>query len=193
MLDGEPGGEDNEFTPAQRNALAIINNCIYRHKVLRINYTTYDLRRAQDSLNPHTHSDIMVLSHKDAENPHPYWYARIIRIFHVDVRYHGLEIPDHAAKRIDLLWVRWFARHTHSKCGWAVRRLPRVGFYPQDDPNAFGFIDPDDVVRTVHLIPAFRFGRTTALLPPSIARCKSDNDEDWDWYYMNMYVLQLLQ
>ena len=159
MLSGEPG---DKFTQAQCNALAIINNRIYCHKVLHINYTTYDLQRAQDLLNPHTHSDIMVLSHEDTENPHPYWYARIIGIFHVDVRYHGPEIPDHAPKCIDLLWVRWFARHTHSKCGWAVCHLPRVSFYPQDDANMFGFIDPDDVVHGVHLIPAFRFGRCHA-------------------------------
>ena len=124
MLSGEPGNEDDEFTQAQCNALAIVNNQIYCHKVLRINYTTYDLQWAQDSLNPRTHSDVMVLSHEDTENPHPYWYAQIIGIFHVDVRYRGPEIPDHAPKRIDLLWVRWFACHTHSKCGWAVCRLP---------------------------------------------------------------------
>ena len=103
MLAGEPGGEDDKFTQAQRNALAIINNRIYRHKVLRIDYMTYDLRQAQDLLNPRTHSDVMVLSHEDTENPHPYWYARIIGIFHVDVRYHSPETPDHAPKRIDLL------------------------------------------------------------------------------------------
>lgn len=183
-----------EFTQAQRNALAIINGRIYRHKVLRINYTTYDLRRAQDSLNPRTHSDIMVLSHedleKDLENPHPYWYARVIGIFHVDIRYNGPEIANQQPKRIDFLWVRWFARHSRSKYGWAARRLPRVGFYPRGDPNAFGFINPDDVIRAVHLIPAFRYGRTTELLPPSIARHESDNDEDWDWYYVNMYDIQ---
>jgi len=193
MLAGEPGSEDDEFTQAQHNALTIINNRIYRHKVLRINYMTYDLRQAQDSLNPCMHSDVMVLSHEDTENPHPYWYTRIIRIFHVDVQYHGPETPNHAPKRIDLLWVCWFTCHTHSKCGWAVCRLPQVGFYPQDDANVFRFIDLDDVIRTVHLIPAFRFRCTTALLLPSIAHCKSDNDEDWDWYYVNMYVLQLLQ
>ena len=43
MLSGEPGDEDDEFTQAQRNALAIVNNQIYHHKVLRINYTMYDL------------------------------------------------------------------------------------------------------------------------------------------------------
>jgi len=184
-MPGGDSGEELEFTQAQRNALCIINNRIYRHKVLRINYTTYNLRRAQDSLNPRTHSDIMVLSHEDIENAHPYWYARIIEIFHIDVRYSGPEIANQP-KRIDFLWVRWFARHTHTRCGWAVRRLPRVGFYPHSDPNAFGFLDPGDVIRAVHLIPAFCFSRTKELLPPSIARRKSDNNEDWDWYYVNM-------
>ena len=82
------GNEDEEFTPGQHNVLSFIKNRIYRHKVLRINYTTYDLRRAQDLLNLHMHADVMVLSHEDTEdieNPHPYWYARIISVFHVNV------------------------------------------------------------------------------------------------------------
>ena len=152
MLSGEPGDKDDKFTQAQCNALAIVNNRIYRHKVLRINYTMYDLQRAQDSLNSRTHSDVMVLSHEDTENPHPYWYAQIIGIFHVDVRYRGPEIPDHAPKRIDLLWVRWFARHTHSKCGWAMRRLPQVGFYPQDDAKC-----SDSSIRTMSFVVSISF------------------------------------
>lgn len=188
LIPGSMAKDEVEFTTAQRNALLLINNCIYRHKVLRINYTTYDLRRAQDSLNPRTHSDIMILSHEDLENAHPYWYARIIGIFHVDVQYRGPELHKHAPERIDFLWVRWFARNRNLKTGWAMRRLPCIGFYPQGETEAFGFINPEQVVRAAHLIPAFRFGRTTALLPPSIARRKCDNDEDWDWYYVNMFV-----
>lgn len=62
--------------------------------MLRVNYTTYDMRRAQDSLNPRVpgHADIMVLSpeNEDENNdPHPYWYARIIGIFHAHVRHIG--------------------------------------------------------------------------------------------------------
>ena len=36
-----------------------------RHKVIRINHTTYDGRLNQDSLNPRTHADFMVLAHED--------------------------------------------------------------------------------------------------------------------------------
>jgi hypothetical protein len=38
------------------------------------------MRRAQDSVNPRTHPDIMVHAHEDEEgddDPHPYWYARV--------------------------------------------------------------------------------------------------------------------
>ena len=60
---------------------------IYQHRVLRVNYTTYDMRRDQDSLNPQSHPDIMLLSHEDKndDNWHPYWYARVIGIFHANV------------------------------------------------------------------------------------------------------------
>jgi hypothetical protein len=180
-------GDENQFTAAQRNSVVIINNKIYRHKVLRVNYTTDDLRRAQDSLNPRTQADIMVLAHEhEDENPHPYWYARVIGVFHVNVRYTRPGEYRASVKRVDFLWVRWFARDATAPSGWAIKRLPRVGFYDGDDPSAFGFLNPDLVVRGVQLIPAFRFGRTDALLGPSIARRESDQDEDWDWYYVNM-------
>ncbi|KAG1842750.1 hypothetical protein DFJ58DRAFT_731909 [Suillus subalutaceus] len=133
--------------------------------MLRVNYTTYDLRRAQDSLNPRTHADIMVLA-RDQEDSHPYWYARVIGVFHVNTRY--MRPGAHPSiKRVDFLWV---------------------GFYDGDDESAFGFLDPDLVVRGVQLIPAFRYQRTTALLGLSIACQAADKDEDWDWYCINMFV-----
>ncbi|KAF8546525.1 hypothetical protein OG21DRAFT_1479665 [Imleria badia] len=184
------GNNNKEFTQAQRNGLVFIHNRIYRHKVLRINYTTYDLRWEQDSINPRTHANIMVLSHKDDsnDNAYPYWYARVIGVFHVKVRYRGSEMQDQAPKHFDVLWVRWFTRHMHIKSGWAVRRLPCIGFFPQDEPEGFGFINPNDVIQGIHLIPAFCYGCTTTLLPPSIARNKSENNEDWGWYFVNIFV-----
>jgi len=63
-------------------------------------------------------------------------------------------------KPFDFLWVRWFAHDVTAPSGWAAKRLPRVGFYDGDDESAFGFLDPDMVVRGVQLIPAFKYGRT---------------------------------
>ena len=70
------------------------NGTIYRHKVLCVNYTTYDLCRVQDSLNPQipAHSDVMVLSpenENENEDPHPYWYAQILGIYHTNICYIG--------------------------------------------------------------------------------------------------------
>ena len=93
-LEYEYDGDELEFTSAQHRTVIIDNNLIYRHKVLRVNYTTYDMRRAQDSLNPRIpgHADVMVLSpenDEDNEDPHPYWYAHILGIYHANVRHMG--------------------------------------------------------------------------------------------------------
>ncbi|KAG2336123.1 hypothetical protein BDR05DRAFT_897160, partial [Suillus weaverae] len=180
-------GDETLFTAAERNSVVIINNRIYRHKVLRVNYTTYNLRRAQDSLNPCTHADIMVLA-RDQEDSHPYWYARVIGIFHTNIRYMRQGACP-AIKRVDFLWVQWFARDITAPAGWAAKRLPRVGFYDGNDESAFGFLDPDLVIRGVQLIPAFQHKHTSTLLGPSIARQAADKDEDWDWYCVNMSVI----
>ncbi|KAG1897413.1 uncharacterized protein F5891DRAFT_1191849 [Suillus fuscotomentosus] len=65
-------GDETSFTAAEWNSVIIINNWIYCYKVLHVNYTTYDLQHAQDSLNPRTHADIIVLAHNQ-EDSHPYW------------------------------------------------------------------------------------------------------------------------
>ncbi|KIN97561.1 hypothetical protein M404DRAFT_160169, partial [Pisolithus tinctorius Marx 270] len=112
----------------QHSALIIIKNHLYRHNVLHVNFTTYDLHRDHDSLNPHTHADIMVLSHETEENPHPYWYTRIIAIFHLEVHYNGPELNNCSTRRIDVLWVHWFTHDKNFKAGWSVKHLPQVGF-----------------------------------------------------------------
>jgi hypothetical protein len=117
---------------------------------LRVNYTTYDLRRDQDSINPRTHADIMVAAHEDEsdEVPHPYWYARVIGIFHVNVGQRGSNIRP---KRMDFLWVRWFGHDLAHKGGWRARRLHRIGFVESQDPTAFSFLDPASVIWAVHV------------------------------------------
>lgn len=146
------------------------------------------MRRSQDSLNPRTHADIMVLSHEDEPNEskrHPYWYARIIGIFHFQVRHVGPFSKSADAQRMDVLWVRWFGRDMSYRTGWKARRLHRVGFV-RDEP--FGFLDPNEVIRGAHLIPAFAHGRTEEILGPSIARQPSESHEDWLYYYVAMQV-----
>ena len=99
---------------------------------------------------------------------HPYWYARVIGIFHCMVHHHG---HSSEPKRMDFLWVRWLGLDTVAPGGWDRKRLHSVGFIPEDDPAAFGFLDPEQIVRGVHLIPAFARGHTSKLLGPRPNTC----------------------
>ena len=183
-------GEQQAFTDEDHDGIKFVSNRIYRHKVLRVNYTTYDMRRAQDSINLRTHPDIMVLAHEDDDNEkmetHPYWYARVVGIFYVNVRHTGPTSRSTEVHRMEFLWVRWLALDSDHQGGFRTRRLHRVGFLSGDDPNAFGFLDPVLVVHAVHLIPAFTFGRTDEIMGPSIVQSEDDGDEDWSFLHVNM-------
>ncbi|KAJ6471270.1 hypothetical protein C8R47DRAFT_966666, partial [Mycena vitilis] len=160
-------------------------------KVLRVNYTTYDILRDQDTINTRTHPDIMVLAHEDEddETAHPYWYGRVLGIFHADVRHVGpRSTTGGRPQRMEFLWVRWFGRDMAHIGGWKTKRLHRLGFLDGKDPDsgAFGFIDPAHVLRGAHLIPAFHYGRTSEFLGPSVARhFDADDHQDYRYYYVN--------
>jgi hypothetical protein len=192
LLGKEYDGDEQEYTDEERNNVMIQENRIYLHKTLRVNYTSYDLRRQQDVINPSSHPDIMVLSCEDGEEVHPFWYARVIKIFHLEVvcRRSSSSQGEHGtpteSRRMDVLWVRWFGLDTDARGGWTKKRLHGISFIPWDEPGAFGFLDPAQVVRGAHLIPNFPRGWSDSRLPPSIARLASDGDEDRDSFYVNM-------
>ncbi|KAF8883751.1 hypothetical protein CPB84DRAFT_1686191, partial [Gymnopilus junonius] len=66
---------DQIFTDDECNCLHIISNKLYDHGTLRINYTTYDMCRSQDSINPKMHPNILMLTPTSNENSHPYLYG----------------------------------------------------------------------------------------------------------------------
>jgi hypothetical protein len=68
--------------------------------------------------------------------------------------------------------------------GWKTKKLHQIGFVEGD--TAFGFVDPADVIRAVHLIPRFSEGSTKDSLGPSTAWSALEKDEDWVRYYVNM-------
>lgn len=186
----EYDGDEHTFSNEDRRCINIKGNHVYFHKILRINYTTYDLRREQDTINPLTRADIMVLSHEE-ERVHPYWYARVVEIFHVMVQSRKNAYSLFSAPlRMDVLFVRWFRRDINYPSGWQEKRLHRLQFFDQEDASdAFGFIDPDLVVRGAHIIPAFGYSQTNDLLGPSQARRHKDDEAhhiDWKYYYVNM-------
>lgn len=181
-------GDEESFSDIERNSVHIINNRIYSSKVLRVNYTTYDVRRDQDAINPRTHSDIMVLSHDEDPHGHPYWYARVLGIFHCQVLHLEPSATNRSVQHMEFLWVRWFGTVPGHRSGSAVARLPKIGFVPDTDPLAFGFLDPSLVIRGCHIIPSFKDGRTAELLTASVtAGRRPDETDDWAEFYVNMY------
>jgi hypothetical protein len=72
-----------DFTDAEWNTVCIAGDRIYHCKTLQINYTTYDIRRNRDTINPQMYPDIMVNSPETGPDAQPYWYAHMIGIFHV--------------------------------------------------------------------------------------------------------------
>ncbi|KAF8154664.1 hypothetical protein B0H34DRAFT_860496 [Crassisporium funariophilum] len=185
-------GQEHCYLDDERDNVGIVNDRLYRHKVLHVNYTTYDVRRSQDSINPRIHSDVMTLSREDDPNVHPYLYAHVLGIFHVDIKHHGPHSTTANTQRMEFLWVRWFQRDRSYAAGWNTRRLHRLSFLKSDAPDgAFGFVDPSDIIQGTHLIPAFAHGTSSHYLGSSIAREFADKelgDEDWKFFYVNMFV-----
>ena len=158
---------------------------------MRVNYTTYDVRRGQDSLSSRKRSDIMMLARESDESSdvtplHPFEYARIIGIFHVDIVHQapGEYMP--TTTSIEIVWVRRFSIDTTFSAGFKKKRLHRLKFLSSSDPDAFGFIHPDEIIRGAHLIPAFHYGGTKEYLSGiSLAR-NEDETDDYRYFYVNM-------
>lgn len=67
----EYDGDEHAFSNEDHHCINIKGNHVYLHSLLQINYTTYNLWCEQDTINPLTQANIMVLSHED-EHMHPY-------------------------------------------------------------------------------------------------------------------------
>ena len=82
-------GSDVEFhdslTDEDCNRVCIVGNKLFSAGTLRVNYTTYDVCREQNTVNPHTHPFVMVKSGKTTKNVHPFWYAQVLGMFHASV------------------------------------------------------------------------------------------------------------
>ncbi|KAI0070884.1 hypothetical protein K474DRAFT_1687288 [Panus rudis PR-1116 ss-1] len=181
------------YSAEERRQVIIQNDRIYRHRTFRVNYTTYDLRREHDSMNPRNHADIMTLSHDVDPNSgistsgHPFAYARLLDIYHVPVVYCP-PARDPISSSFEVLFVRHYQLDTHWKCSFKQKKLPRVCFVPTDDPSAFGFIDPDEVIRGAHIIPAFDHGKSAFTLDHTPFKHSYTADHHWQVYYVNWFV-----
>lgn len=183
--------DDDTFSDKQLDGIELQNDRIYRHKILRLNYTTYDMRCDQDIIKPGCHPDIMLLSSEIDSKQGPFVYARVLDIFHANVRYRGPGSSQwtHKWHRIDFLWVRWYSICNGNTDLFQSRSLPRLRFVEAHNPSVapFGFVNPANILRSSFILPAFHYGTTNGLLDHSkLARCTSDNDEDYNLYYICM-------
>ena len=189
-----PINHANSSDHHERNSVFIQNDRIYRHHLARFNYTTYDVRRDQDVINPGTsHRDIILLANRNGGNgeahrgsDHPFLYARVLGIYHANVVYTGEGMLDYKARRMEFLWVRWFEYSGATSVRWKDLRLDLVHFPPLAAEGAFGFVDPKDVLRGCHIIPAFSKGRRHTD-EVNISRIAQDG-KDWIRYYVNRCV-----
>ena len=196
LLQRDFDSDDHEdFTDADRNCIRLVGNTFFSARRLQINYTTYDVRRARDSLNPTGQCNVMVRAPQDLRSDHPYWYARILGVFHTQVlcipqAHCDPQIPTlYEPKHMDFLWVRWYGNEPDYVSGSQAARLHKIGFVPSRDQGAFGFLDPSLIIRACHLIPSFVDGKTNLLLRQGPSAGRSVGDIlDWTNFYVGRYA-----
>lgn len=184
--------ESSRSSPSHLEQISSIyfkNDVMYQHNVLRINYTTYDVRRAQDIINPKTdHRDVLFFSTSIDQTTHEYQYARVIGIYHVNLIYCDPSTYQYRFRRMEFLWVRYFKvlNNVSVKSGWSTASLDQVQPCRVNDTDAFGFLDPDQVLRACHLIQRFSLGRQ---YPDGNGLSGLAGDgHDWRRYYVNRWV-----
>lgn len=174
------------FSEDERRKVSLKLDRIYEHSRLRVFYTTYDLRQAADTIDLSERRDVLTPAYYDEYTTmrHPFWYARVLGIYHANVSYD----MDQNTKRMEFLWVRWFAWDSTKPGGWETCQLDRVAYDNND--HQFGFLDPAAVVRAAHLIPAWAHGRTRDYFPQS---SMIDKDGDFIYHYVNRWAFSSRQ
>jgi len=87
---------------------------VYQHKQSRFHFTTYDIWRGTDTINPSTsRCNVMLLADNaditdSSSTEHRFLYARVLGVYHTNVVYTGPGMHDYQARRLDFLWVRWY-------------------------------------------------------------------------------------
>jgi len=165
--------ECRQYSAEELGQITLQNNRLFCHNIFQVNYTTYDVQHAQDCMNPRVHADVMALPPMvgdcELSDQHPFVYVRILGVFHADV-IHVLRGLQPIFKAMEILWVRWFWYDARWKAGLKHRRLHRVHFVPDMDSDAYGFLDPDEVIHGAHLILAYAHGHV---------------DGEWKYFYVN--------
>ncbi|EUC58746.1 hypothetical protein RSOL_274000 [Rhizoctonia solani AG-3 Rhs1AP] len=163
---------------------------LYKHEIVGVNYTSYDMRRCADCIHPSAERSFVLVKASDVTSNYPFYYARVLGIFHVNVC-----LDTHQPfQRVEFLWVRWLAHDSSWRSGWKAKRLDRLLYYSEDSDDTessppLDFISPSDVIRAAHLVPVFDSGMTTEYLS---GRSEIAHDVvgegDWKYWYAMRFV-----
>ncbi|KAI0055682.1 hypothetical protein BV25DRAFT_1815293 [Artomyces pyxidatus] len=96
---------------------------IYHHKRTYFHFTTYDVKRGTDLINPGTSRCNIMLLDDDPNAIHHFLYARVLGVYHANVVYTGPGMLDYEARRLDFLWVRCYEVIDPELSGWDHSRL----------------------------------------------------------------------
>ncbi|KAG9081233.1 hypothetical protein FRC06_005704 [Ceratobasidium sp. 370] len=174
---------DPEF--ADLGKLSFLNDRMYVHATLRINYTSYDVHRQHDVVNTHLACQFILLPNDTTNNPsnHLFLYAKVLGIYHAKVMF-----CDCPLKRMDFVWVRWLEYDKEEPGGWEAGCLDHVhyGQYRNDTEllEAFDFIDPRHIVRACHLIPDFDAGD----VQDSVSLTCDTKEGDYEYHAVNRFI-----
>jgi hypothetical protein len=139
----------------------------------------------------------MVLSQEDDSNARPFWYARVIGIFHARVMTDHAQASYKGWEWMPFLWVRWFGAEPGYTPGFSHAQLPKIGFVQwqeEFDNYAFGFLDGPGFLRLSPYSSLPLRTNQQALAPRLCdSQVKSESREnsstqDWTNYYVNVYV-----
>ncbi|KAH9033090.1 hypothetical protein EDB85DRAFT_1864649, partial [Lactarius pseudohatsudake] len=85
-IQGVPySGDEHNFTDKDHDEIIIEQNRLHVHRTIRFKSTTYDAQRMEETANPQSHGDIIVLAHEDnkeGQPAFPYWHAQVVGIYH---------------------------------------------------------------------------------------------------------------
>ncbi|TEB19086.1 hypothetical protein FA13DRAFT_1606363, partial [Coprinellus micaceus] len=167
--------------------VCIKSHRIFSHKIMRLKYTTYDVRRGEDVIHLDSDTcDIMVRNPKYPEKQQlaPYLHGRVLGIYHTYAYYSGELGPTPALPvHMEFLWVRWYesANLTEPRGPLECVVFPDVTSF-----EATTFIDPMSALRASHIIPRFSRGRK---YPSGDGLSRMARDwTDWSQYYVNRFA-----
>ncbi|KAG1823887.1 uncharacterized protein BJ212DRAFT_1444804 [Suillus subaureus] len=167
------------------NLIILKDDRMYHHNTTRFNYTTYDVCRTQDIINPWTsHCNIMVLCTDNDMGPqgHRFIYGKVLGVYHTNVILIGCAMVDYTPIQMEFLWIRWY-KPVDQVSSWDTSTMDCVRFPPMADEHSFDFLDLADVLRGCHIIPSFTSKRRCPD-GSGLSACAGDKD-DWCAYYVN--------